>query len=189
MKATIRFFTEDGRKVMRLVDPRERLELLASEQAEKVFRPDGTTDGSIKLVRYAPEDSYVALPVGVSSSCGLTARDSFVNAAGCIDTEKKREVYRMRERAQEAAEESGEECKSVPAAIRCYGHNAMKKPDSELVGNGTDRAMSRVAAWPRASTDNRSVTVVPRSASFPAGVIGLRTMEPEEFAALRPLAL
>jgi hypothetical protein len=183
MKATIRFFTEDGRKVMRLVDPRERLELLASEQAEKVLRADGTTDGSIKLRVYQPEAAALALPIGITSSCGLTSRDSFANAAGSIDTPKRQQVYKMRKRAQDVADETGEECKSVPASIRCFGHNAMKKPDAQLIGNATDRAMSRVERWPSASETNRSVTCTP------SGVVGVTEIPREDLAQMRSLAL
>lgn len=180
MKATIRFFTEDGSRVMRLVDPRERLELLASEQAEKVFRADGTTDGSIKLVTYAPEESIVALPSGMNSPTGLTLADMQRNAMGCVDTPKRRQVYKMREDAQARGEIGG---KAVPAAIRCYGHDKRNKPDPELLGNAVDRSMSRVEQWPYASDTNRTVTVTP------VGVVGLVEMPPEEVRQLRSLAL
>ena len=179
MKPTIRFFTEDGSKVMRLIEPRERLELLASEQAEKIFRPDGTTDGSIKLKTYAPEESIAAMPTNINSPTGLTLADMQRNAMGAIDTPKRRQVYRMREDAQAR----GEEGKTVPAAIRCYGHDKRNKPNPELLGNAVDRSMSRVEQWPHASETNHSVTCTP------AGIVKLTEMPREELSQLRSLAL
>lgn len=178
MKPTIRFLAEDGCTLMRLVDPHERLSLLASEQAEKVMRGDGTTDGTIKLKKYAPEESYMVLPAGRESPTGLNARDMERNAMGCVDTPKKREIYRLRKKALERGEE-----KPVPAGIRCYGHDRRDKPNEELVGNSIDRSMTRVEHWPHASNTNRSVTVTP------AGVVGLREVAREDLAKLEPLAL
>lgn len=153
MKKTIRLLDEDGAKRVRWVDPNERLSMLADGQAEIVWRDaaHSHTDGTIKLKKAAPVvDGQAA---GIESPSSLTVGDMFRNAAGAIDTKKRREVYRMRENGE-----------NVPAAIRSYGKVKMpgeerRRPDENLLGNSVDRSMSRVEQWGEASDSNRAVTV------------------------------
>jgi hypothetical protein len=158
-KKTIRLLGEDFQRV-RWIDPAERLSMLASGQAEKVYRDpkgnlsvdpkSGNTDGTIKLKSYAPDESADALPRWDSDSpTSLTPADIVNNAAGRVDTPKRSLIYKLREEGQQIA-----------AAIRCYGHDKADKPKSELVGNAVDVSMSRVEQWHGASADNaRAVTV------------------------------
>lgn len=154
---TIRLLGEDWKRV-RWIDATERLEMLADGQAEVVYRTGAgeytlentrKTDGTVRLRIYAPEEAG-GLGVGKDSPTGLTLGDMLRNAAGAVDTPKRRLIYRMRNEGQ-----------AVPAAIRCFGHDVKDKPRRDLVGNAVDQAMSRVEAWPFASDNNRSVTVTP----------------------------
>ena len=161
---TIRLLGEEFQRV-RWVDPPERLSLLASGQAEKVYRDPqgnlsvdptaGREDGTIKLKTYAPEESSALPGTERESPTSLTKADAFNNAVGTVDTPKRGLVYRLRE--------DSDDPKAYPAAIRCYGHDKADKPNRELVGNGIDRSMSRVEQWAAASSGNRSVTVLPGS--------------------------
>ncbi len=160
MKNSIRLLGEDFHLV-RWIDARERLSMLASGQAERVYSDSqgnlsidlksGTDHGTVKLRTYAPEYSANTIPGSEQESpTSLNSADAFNLAAGSIDTAKRREVYRLRE-----------EGKIVPAAIRCYGHDKANKPKNDLVGNAVDRSMSRSEHWSQASETNKSVTVVP----------------------------
>lgn len=148
MKKSIHLLGEDNQHV-RYIDAKERLSLLASEQVEKVCRDDGTTDGTVRLVRYAPEECR-GFARGVDSPTSLTFSDMVRNAAGAIDTRKLHLIRKLRDEGQ-----------LIPASIRRFGLDRHKKPAHDLVGNAVDRSMSRVENWPVASDNNKAVTVVP----------------------------
>lgn len=186
MRKTIRLLDEEG-KFSRFIDPQERLTLLCPidgqhgrAAAEKVIREDGTTDGTIKMCKWAPEECTSGDGYGGDSPTSLTLGDMLRNAAGVVDTPKRHQVYRLREKGKDG---TGIRPENVPASIRCYGRGKDDKPNPELVGNTVDRSMSRVEQWPAASETNRTVTVVP------GGVVGLTIMEPKELAALSTFSL
>lgn len=165
MKKCIRFMNEDADAVVRWIDSSERLSLLADGIAEMYPNPKTQrNDGTIKMKKYEPEESKNGFATNTESPAYITAGDMAKNAAGAVDTLKRRVIYQMREREKNIAEMAGldpAEAKVIPAAIRCYGKSIKNKPDPELLGNAIDRAMSKVEAWPFASDNNRSLTVVP----------------------------
>lgn len=176
-KNTQRLHAADGR-FLRYVSDQEHNEKIASGECMPYYDQRDRYLG-IKFVQMVHEECRYGTLTNVDSPTGLTLADMQRNAMGCIDTPKRRQVYRMREQAQER----GEEGKTVPAAIRCYGHDKRNKPNPDLLGNAVDRSMSRVEQWPHASESNRSVTCTP------AGVVKLTEMAPEELAQMRSLAL
>ncbi len=156
----------------RWIDAHERLSLLADGVADIVYRDDAgrmtlektrKTDGTIRVRTYAPEESYDVPGRSRESATGLTMGDMMRNAAGAVDTPKRRLVYKLRDK-QEPDE------KPIPASIRCYGHDRENKPRADLVGNSVDKSMSRVENWASASEGNKAVTVVP------GRVLGLRVV-------------
>jgi hypothetical protein len=163
LNKTIRLLGEDWKRT-RWIDAAERLSMLADGQADIVYRDEAghmtlektrRTDGTIRVRVYAPEEC-AGLGSNKDSPTGLTLGDIMRNAAGAVDTPKRRLIYRMREKGE-----------AVSASIRCYGHDSKDKPRQDLVGNAVDRSMSRVEQWPGASENNRSVTVTP------GGIVGL----------------
>ena len=173
MNTGLRLLGEDF-KHLRFIDPSERLRLLAEGIAEQVYRAKdgslstdktaGRSDGTIKIVT-TPSEAQDLLNASLPSPCALTARDAIRNAAGLIDTAKRKLIYKMRKEGQ-----------LVSASIRCYGHDKSDKPKQAIVGNAVDRSMSKVEQWTAASDGNRAVTVVP------GAVIGLtkRELDPRE---------
>jgi hypothetical protein len=171
LSKTIRFLGEDW-TTARWIDARERLSMLAEGQADVVYRDEvgrytlektAKTDGTIRVRVYAPEESFDLPGLSRESPTGLTMADMMRNAAGAVDTPKRRIIYALRDKQEAGA-------KPIPAAIRCYGHDRENKPRADLVGNAVDKSMSRVEQWPLASENNRSVTVTP------GRIIGLRVV-------------
>lgn len=168
-KATIHLLDEHFCHA-RFIDARERLDLLARESVEKVFRDSsgiytledtGHTDGTVKIRTLRPQESY-----GLDSQdspTSLTIGDMQRIAAGGVDTSKAGEVRRLRD--------AGE---NVPASIRKFGRNLAGKPQPDLVGNAVDRSMTRFENWSAASTANKTVTVLPDR------VLGIREMDPQD---------
>jgi len=155
-KGNIALHDEHGRH-LRWLSPDQANSMLASQQAESCWDPISGSYRGIKLRRYETLEPEKPGPYGIPTPTSLTKHDMERNAAGLVDTAKKRDIYKRRDEGE-----------VIPASIRYFGRDARtKKPHEIIVGNTVDESMTRVEEWAAASRTNKAVTVTP------AGIVGL----------------